>query len=146
MKLKVRVHVISSFIAVCDMTENLERHAKLHAKLREWDKWSGIRFGECTGMNGGELELGYIVVGMTDDEALSVARFFQQESVLVTDEQRMARIIYTGKRPAMELGTLVASNTKPVDCNYTYSAVTQAYYYTRGVPYEAVAEVQEAAA
>ena len=123
MKLKVRVHVISAFLPVCDMTENLERHADLHAVLKQWDERSGIRFGECTGRYGEEFEMGYVVVGLNDEEALAVA-----------------------KRPNLELGVLVASNTKPVDCDYTYSAVTDAYYYTRGVPHEAAAAAMEEAA
>jgi len=146
MKLKVRVHVISAFLPVCDMTENLERHADLHAVLKQWDERSGIRFGECTGRYGEEFEMGYVVVGLNDEEALAVANAFRQESVLVVDEQRMSRLIYTDKRPNLELGVLVASNTKPVDCDYTYSAVTDAYYYTRGVPHEAAAAAMEEAA
>jgi hypothetical protein len=139
MKLKPVVHVISAFKRGADfgILGNIAAHTMMGEALKERNSNSPIKYGECSGEYGGHVELGWIVMGMEDEEVLEMARSFDQDSIIVVDGQRFARLVYCDGRPALMLGFLVGTPNEPTECDYAYSPETGAYYYTRGVPYAA---------
>lgn len=122
MKEKVPVHVITY--------ERLARKADLEDKLKSYPS---VAYGHCGGMFRDEWEGGFIITGLTDADALWLAGLMKQKCVLAVDGQRMARLLYVNGK-VVELGVLVGTNTEPMEGDYTYSPVTDSYYYTRGTP------------
>lgn len=123
----VRMAIVSAERPVCSVAENAARTRNLSV----WLESAGISASPACGMYAGVAEASFICACPRDAELaviLEIADYFQQESVLVIDETRDARLVYLDGRPDVELGRMREVSRERAEAAGAYTRVGDVYF------------------
>jgi len=102
------------FVIVSAKTKNqsdIETFRQNHA-LKEYLSFHGYRYKLVSGRYNGEDEASFLLPNISEADALSIATLFNQESILVVDENREARLVFTNDSEPTSLGWFTRGESK----------------------------------
>lgn len=127
--------ILSAWTGIDDHSYNAERHKRLDHVL----KMFGYPHKSVIGQYKGSVEASFLVVLSSEiheqaeqiEELLSIAKDFEQESVLVSDRYRMCKLLYTDGDSA-EIGQLREVSRKQASelDNWTYCPKMDTFFST----------------
>lgn len=119
--------IFSVFKADRTDVQNGCRHAVVHKHLTN----HGVPFKEVDGQYGGEHEKSFLVGSSDYDLVYGLAQEYEQESILLVDEDRQATLRfvgdYTGESNDLHLGTFERTY-HPKGRDYTFDPSTNQYW------------------
>ena len=108
---------------------NLGDEVEEHTVLAD----AGLKFKQLDGMYNGEKERSYLVPFVSADEfsvILNLARSYDQESILVSDEYRECQLLFLNTNKVEYLGELTAVSESEArrESAYTFDPVSGTYW------------------
>lgn len=115
--------IFSVFDSKLDIYENYSRHVSTKKYLKE----AGVSFEEVNGVYKGEAEHSFIIKDTLTNRTHSwrLAKMFQQESVLLMDNEGTGLLFYLDSGKTEVLGRLKVTNRKPQG---DYSKIGNTYF------------------
>jgi len=104
--------IISANTEIQDWRDAVTKSTELRSELRAM----GFKFKAVSGCFKGKIEVSYYIPWLDESDALLIAKKFNQESVLVVDERRLAHLAFTDGSESKALGRFIEGES---DDNYT---------------------------